>query len=328
MALFTNEAIAHVRLRAGLNALREDLHLLEQYKIHATGCGLESLDNTSGKLIEQGLAARYPNHFEMGSGLEGITALIGKIKDGIAGIMKKMKESKKAAAASENNPPKKQVKPDYLASEVKKTYGNAAWVKALTLKEGDINVAALSKLVGDAENLPGYLSNIDKIITDYGKAFKTCESETDSVWKKFKPWLAKAEAAGEDESKIDAVAAQIRAANLPDPYEIENKVPEVKAGSNTTMAIISHDDLVKAGAKMVELVEFGLKLLIDAEEYRTDDHGFGTDVYMLPDDLVNLLCDGYWEPLCAKLDELAEKGEERMLFICQALESVFISASK
>lgn len=327
MQLFTHDAINHIRLRSGLNALRSDLELLEQYHKSAIGCGLESFDTPVGRLIEAGLAERYPTHFQIGSGLEGIGDLIGKIKSGIAGILKKMKESKTAAAKSESNPPKKTIKPDYLASEVKKTYGNPSWVKSLDLKDGDASVASLAKLVGDAENILGFLSNIDKVIADYTKTFKACEGETAGVWKKYASWLAKAKAAGDDADKIAAVAAQIKAAALPNPSDIKNTVPEIVAGSKTTIPALDHDDLVKIGAKMVQLVEFGLKLLVDAEEFRTDDYGFGSDVWMLPDELCDLLSAGYWEPLCANLDELAEKGETQMLFICQALEQTFSSAT-
>lgn len=84
MQTLDTELLAKLQITAGLNGLEKDVENLEAFMDHATGCGLESLDNTTGKLIESGLAARYPSHFEIGSGLEGISNLLSNLKTAVA----------------------------------------------------------------------------------------------------------------------------------------------------------------------------------------------------------------------------------------------------
>lgn len=84
MAALTEELLAHLNIKTGLNGLEKDVELLDQFMTHANGCGMESLDNASGKLIELGLAERYPSHFKVGSGLEGISNLLTNLKTAVS----------------------------------------------------------------------------------------------------------------------------------------------------------------------------------------------------------------------------------------------------
>lgn len=75
-----------VDIAAGIESLTADLSRLQAYKAGYISSGLESMDYPAGNLIESGLAAKYPDHFTIGSGIEGIDKLIARLTSGIEGL--------------------------------------------------------------------------------------------------------------------------------------------------------------------------------------------------------------------------------------------------
>lgn len=84
MKVLTEDLLSQLTIKSGLNGLEKDSELLDKFLNHARGAGLESLDTASGKLIEMGLAERYPTHFATGSGLEGIGNLLANLKTAVS----------------------------------------------------------------------------------------------------------------------------------------------------------------------------------------------------------------------------------------------------
>lgn len=138
MTVLTAGLLSQLMIRTGLNSLEKDVELLDSYLNHARNCGLESLDSASGKLIELGLAERYPTHFKMGGGLEGIGALLGKLKSAVGSLKGTTKDKKPTELVHKPTA-------EALAS-VDSTYGDAFW-SSYQAKEGDVKVAILSGLV-------------------------------------------------------------------------------------------------------------------------------------------------------------------------------------
>lgn len=83
MKTFDDKLMASLRIFSGLESLEQDIKMLEAYHTQAVGCGLESLDNPAGRLIEMGLTDRYGDHFVAGTGLEGIGNLLTSLKTAV-----------------------------------------------------------------------------------------------------------------------------------------------------------------------------------------------------------------------------------------------------
>jgi len=86
MTILTTKSGQPIDIAAGIEELTADLNRLQAYKAGYVNSGLESMDYPAGNLIESGLAAKYPDHFKVGAGIEGIDGLIAKLSNGIEGL--------------------------------------------------------------------------------------------------------------------------------------------------------------------------------------------------------------------------------------------------
>lgn len=86
MTIFTTKSGQPVDIAAGIEELKADLNRLQAYKAGYVNSGLESMDYPAGNLIESGLAAKYPNDFKIGMGIEGIDKLITRLSNGVEGL--------------------------------------------------------------------------------------------------------------------------------------------------------------------------------------------------------------------------------------------------
>ena len=72
MTILTTKSGKPIDIGAGIEELKADLDALCQYKTGFVNAGLESMDYPTGNLIQSGMAAKYPDIFTVGSGMEGI----------------------------------------------------------------------------------------------------------------------------------------------------------------------------------------------------------------------------------------------------------------
>lgn len=84
MQALDNQLLSNLNVFAGLEALEKDIELLEAFQQNALGCGLESLDHPTGQLVTSGLAARYPQHYQVSEGMEGISNLVNTLKTAVS----------------------------------------------------------------------------------------------------------------------------------------------------------------------------------------------------------------------------------------------------
>lgn len=119
MSAITKELLASLRINKGIESIDNDIELLDQFMSHATGCGLESLDSASGRLIEQGLAERYSDYYQLGSGVEGIGNLLTTLKTAVGKLKGAFKGKKPEEIVAKPTA-------DAVAA-VKKQYNQSFW---------------------------------------------------------------------------------------------------------------------------------------------------------------------------------------------------------
>lgn len=86
MTILTTKSGQPIDIAAGIEELKADLSKLQAYKAGYVNSGLESMDYPAGNLIESGLAAKYPNDYKVGAGIEGIDKLITRLSNGVEGL--------------------------------------------------------------------------------------------------------------------------------------------------------------------------------------------------------------------------------------------------
>lgn len=326
--IITDTFIKTLCLHHGAESLKSDIDLIEQFINHTKGCGLESLDSPSGKLIETGLASRYPDYFKVGSGLEGLGALVDKLKQGLNGL-KKMARGKAKPFIE------KQV--STASKDIEKTYGNKAWLEERGSTGKDVKVAPLSKLIGDFKDFAGLLAAVESVKKTLGAAFDDHAKRTADYVKKANAEVSKvSKLRGKSEEELVAYGKEQLAIFEPLREALKEKMPAIKEGTTTSIGPITTDQAKQLGDLMVSLLSFGSGLEEKAEDLRME--GPGQDVF---DDLD--LEDGsaaakvlgelhwgywYWEMATYHNSEMADDISAYAFTIVQKLEAVIISALK
>lgn len=326
MQLITDEWINGLLIRSGVEALQNDLDLIEQFVKHANGCGLESLDTPTGKLIETGLAARYPDHFKMGAGVEGLNGLIAVLKKGIEGIKNLTRGKGKAVITKTVDPVK---------NEIDKTYANNAWWGGKEVKVTPPTTSGLSTLIGDFSDfasLKTALTSAQKTMSDaYNASTKQTEAYGDVVDKVVNE-IKKTKGKSQEEMTAFANSKIEQLKKLLDAMSSE--LPEIKAGSSTSIPTLSAEDGKALGQLMKDVISWGVDIEMDAEDNRCT-YGAGQDTFKDNEEAEdndamsklqwNFL---YWEAATDANSTLAEKIYKWSLKVAQAMEVVINSAVK
>lgn len=328
MQIITDKFITSICLHHGAESLKSDIELIEQFINHAAGCGLESLDGPSGKLIETGMAARYPNHFEIGSGLEGLSGLVAKLKQGLSGL-KKMARGKAKPFIE------KQI--STVSSDIKKTYGNKSWLEERGSTGKDVKVESLSKLIGNFKDFAGLVAAVESVKKTLGDAFDDHLKRTADYVNKVNAEVNKvSKLRGKSDEELVAYGNEQLAIFKPLREALKEKMPAIEGGSTSTIGTITVEQAKQLGDLMLELLAFGGDLEEKAEDLRMD--GAGQDVF---DDLdledgtqvAKLLSElhwnyWYWEMSTYYNSEMADDISAYAFSIVQKLEAVIISALK
>lgn len=197
MTVLNNELLAQLSLKAGLNGLEKDIELLDQFMTHATGCGLESLDSASGRLIEMGLAERYQSHFQIGSGLEGIGNLLTNLKTAV---------SKMKGAFKGKTPEQIVEKPtsDALRA-LESQYSNGFWGKWVGSEVESVKVTGLPLLV-KAGPFIEVKAQLELFITERELELKRSVAAVLEYWGGVLPLFLKLRDATEEAEVLDLLA--------------------------------------------------------------------------------------------------------------------------
>jgi len=306
----------------GVESLQADVDLIERFLVHANGCGVESLNTVSGALIESGLSTRYPDHFKVGSGIEGLRELVDKLKTGISGLKKRFKgklpaELKKAAVD--------------LESAIKKTYGNRSWYSDKDETGKSVSTVELAKVVGDVKSAEEVSSTpaaafklYDVAINDYAKNIKAYITETHKV-------VDQLNKLGDDDEALKKYAAEQFAILRPKLDSLNTRV-EIKPGNGAADIKLSKEQCVAIGDEMARIVNWYYNELIDFEEPYLDAVG-DSDLDHLGIVELNEVDKLYyhclhWEAVLGGGEELYAKCADFMKNVLVQMEKMIITALK
>jgi len=319
-AIITNELIERVALHSGLEALKQDHALITQFTQGCVNTGLESLDYPVGNLITSGLAAKYPEHFKVSDGLEGLTALVDTLKKGIDGL-KKVIRGKKGVI--------KTTSPEVI-KKIKATYANQTWADEEKYNFGKVKVPTLAKLVA-GDSVEEVVSSATKIVDEIVKAVDKTIKETGAYYKKALEYTNKLKKMDEENDAYKALLADLVKA-LPElpGKAIDRELPKIIVASGEgDYPIVGKAKMVELGEALLTLINKSVKLeddVYDAFQAYGLDENVVTDLYPEgSDEVFNRL---YWEALCDPLLRQSEEALKQILAICQALEAWAIASIK
>jgi len=261
MSALTPEQLAALQVFKGLESMEQDIELLSQFQQHAIGCGLESLDSPSGKLVEQGLVARFPGHIQTGSGLEGIGNLLTSLKDAV---------SKLKGVFKGKTPEQIIEKPtDAAKKALLGTYTSGFWGKYKTKEADTVKAPSLLTLVKGG-TFAEVKAQLESTIGDGEKQAKDFADELVKYWTGVKPLFEKLKAEENAVVLLD-ICNEIIA------YADDNKLPVAPSGFNAmssggTLAPLSESEANDAVTYLIDLLDRSQKI------YGMTDQGYGVGI--------------------------------------------------
>lgn len=319
--IITDKFILAYGLRAGMEELQQDLNNLEKFYTARLSVGVESLDDPFGSLIVAGMVAKYPVHFKVGSGLEGIGNLIESLKKGIAGLKKLGRGKTKPVLDKQTQP---------ILNEVNKTYASPKWAEDQTSAKGSVSISPIVKLVGGAKDYDELVNNVNAAVKFYKDAVADVEKKTEAYWNKVEPFLAKAKKAKGD--GIDSVLTDLLKA-VPETADktltTTSVVYEPKSGNENIFAL-SKENLTACGKLIAELFSEVYNIEEIAEDARINYGWSDRDFDGLEEGKLEkaLWYRGFWEDLTTPVTEFAEDAAKQVLGIAKALEQVIVVSIK
>lgn len=319
--IITDDVLTSAFFSSGIEGLSSDVQLLEQYIAHANGCGLESLDTASGKLIESGLAARYPEHFKLGSGIEGLKELVGKLKKGIEGLKKMARGKAKPFIQSIERE---------TTAEINKTYANASWYKDKDATGKAVSVSGLASLIGDVGNYADIERQINEVFKQLDAHSDKVLKEIRAYWGKAKPFYDRAVKAKGDEAdkvKADLIAALPKRASL----SFDESLPQLGGGKGETIEALTIAQAEALGKLLRDTLTKSVKLayqaadlvedlgIDDPEDYDAiEDKELAREVWIRT----------FWEDYFMPMDRVSKKACDFGVQIMKQLETIIISSVK
>lgn len=323
MQLITDQLIKSLAVRDGIESIKNDIELLEQFKSHATGCGLESLDTISGKLIEKGLAERYPNYFTVGSGLEGIGTLVDTLKKGLASIKKLGRKGLKPVVKDTTKK---------MLDEVRNTYANQKWIDEKSEKTGMVSVKGITFYTGSADDLAGLIKGAKHVFDTFNSAVEDCASQTSKAWGVVSGGAVIAEKAGDDKEKQAAAYEQFIKVMPESPRKtLPLELPKLDLTDNGgKLPALSKAEVKQVGDVMVMLIEGIYEIYHRAENSRLQCGFSDEELDALPKSkLVQVLFEyGHWENINDNVTYMSEKAEGYLLKMTQGFEAYVLSSIK
>ncbi|QXO10156.1 hypothetical protein pEaSNUABM37_00195 [Erwinia phage pEa_SNUABM_37] len=302
--------------------LKRDKELIDGYVASTQGIGLESLEQSpSNKLILQGLADRYPKHFQVSAGNEGLIMLAAIIGGGYL-VYKKMMRSK-------NNPVLKDVAD--ADKKVEKTY-DAEWISGKSSVGGQVSCGELSAYFNG--------SNFNAISTEAAKSVKELTdtlvevtSEAIKLWFKLAPIIRNWVGATSEEDKKKYYDEMKKVAPKNPWGDLNAKIKEkmlTKTGKAGKVEALSESDYAKATALLKDAVDALVKI-DNASEDLWMDVGFWDlfdDVESDTDEADEMWAYGYAENIGDHFGRTLFAARTSVLDVSRGLEEWIIKSFK
>lgn len=232
--------------------LKHDKELIDGYVTSTQGIGLESLEKSpSNKLILQGLADRYPQHFQVSAGNEGLIMLAAIIGGGYL-VYKKMMRSK-------NNPVLKDVAD--ADKNVEKTY-NAEWISGKSSVGGQVSCGELSAYF-KGSNFNTISAETAKSVKDLADTLVEVVNETKQLWFKLAPIIRNWVGATTEEDK-KKYFDEMKKLSPKSPWDSLNaKIKEkvlTKKGKSGKVEALAESDYTRAAALLKDTTDALIKI--------------------------------------------------------------------
>jgi len=310
------------RLQASLEAYTQDYHNLILYQT-SVGTGLEAFNTPAGTLIQTGLATKYPEHFQTGTGLEGLTSLIKELKEGINGLKKTLTGRKGFI---------KQVGERTLG-KIKKTYGNKQWVGDNTYVTGVVSVQALAPL-GAKNTLTDVTRAANTIAGDYSKTTGKTADDVKQYVNKARVFLKRMKQCKTKEELKTISDELVKALPLP-KQAIDYTVPTLKLSSGATeYPSLTGDEVVVLSRVMSACVQQAIDIENRVEELYNSPYAMEEELTdwlpeTIPVEAVKELL--HRLNYTAVIDPLFTQAEgtcSRIVTLCQAIEQWIVASIK
>lgn len=234
-----------------LASLTQEHRLISDYYTHRCGVGVESFDQPADRLIALGLADKYPHHFQLGSGNEGLAELLKKIGNALT-VFKK--------AVTSGNQPKLAGKLfDPALKEIASTYASADYMEDKRVNMGKSIVGALMYYTGHIDK-EGILAELPKRAAAFIALGEKLLKDTEAYWGHLESYVKKLKALDNDDvegaRKILAEAhskygAPINHFTFREADYVVPKYWDPKAAVTN----LKTDEVTLAGKAMVDLLE-------------------------------------------------------------------------
>lgn len=248
----------------GLLNLRKQTGLIENYSAHCLGAGVEAFEGAAGQLTLIGIKTQFGDHaLELGAGNEGLGEFITKLKKGIEGLKKSIKNGDKPKA--DDAAIKSAIK------EVNNTYAKNGFFGGKMLggfKTSSVGV--IQNYVG--EGTPDeILAAIQAIIP---AAVKECESylkQTQDYWAKASKFIEELKKVDKDDvDAVKKILARVKS-ELGDPHKAIEVYPDKPWSAPTKFK--SGDKLPVLNTAQAELAGEIMKELLTGMEKVSGIHG-------------------------------------------------------
>lgn len=241
MTVINNDLYTPSTITNGIKVVCTDINLIESYHDTAIGHGMESLDHPAGVLIEQSLASKYPEHFRVGSGMEGISGLLGNLKV----IAAKVKAALKNKSFS-----------DFVANStsaaqkaVEKQYASNYWSGYTPVDKSEVKPAGLTALVKGG-SFSEVKAAVESYIADRETELKKAVDGVIAYWDGILPVFTKLQREENPDTIMELLGEVVEYA---ENTKIKDTTPDdlPKPSSGGTLAPLSLDD-AKACAEYIK----------------------------------------------------------------------------
>lgn len=307
---------------ADAQQLKQDHSLLEQYSKQISGIGLETLNESPAhRLVEQGLAEKYGEHYKVGSGNEGLLLLAAVVAGGYVAYKKMMR--------AKNNPVLKDVVD--ADKKVESKYVES-WLNGKSSVGGEVACGELSNYF-NGKDFAAMSGDVEKNINDMVAVINKAAKEAMADWLKLAPIIRNWVNAKSDSDK-KKYYDQMKQAYPKNPFaELAVSVKEAipaKNGKGGKIAALTEAEYSKAAALLRE----STNALIEVDNISEDmwmDLGFWDlfdEVESDSDEADEMWNYGYAENIGDYFGRPMWTARNAVLDLCRGLENLIVNSFK
>lgn len=213
-SLFKGITLAHqMSPHMGVVALKKEQQLITPYLNGRIAVGVESFSTPTDQLIVNGLVAKYPGAFVIGSGNEGLKELLTKIDKAVLGFKSSVEKGDKPKSGDVTEATNAALK------EVNNTFNKTGFFgKGGFKKSTDIQVGILQNYTGKGDK-KFVLSTLATMIPGVITEMKSYLADTKSYWSKAEAVIKELKKLNEDQKDEASKILQLAGKTLGDPFE-------------------------------------------------------------------------------------------------------------